>query len=494
MRAAAAASRWPTRRSPLFKGRLITCDTRQARWKTHEFFRLDPCLDCGNWRHRPRPVVLKRHERLRSDESGSRSVRLRETFARLQHHVDPLTGILHDLRPFYSDKSGLLHVYVARHAYPPGTAILSAPPEDLFWRSWGKGTTPLQAKTSALCEALERYSGIFRGSEPRKRGSYRALRDRAIHPNALLNFSELQYRRRHTWNRREARHNWVPQPFDADRSVDWSPAWSLTEKTFKYVPTAYCYYGYPISKQHDFCRPDSNGNAAGSNLEEAILQGFLELIERDCVAIWWYNRLPRPAIDLDSFGQPYFRKLVRHYRRRGRRLWVLDLTHDFGIPAVAALSRRRGPRPDYLFGFGAHLDAGVAILRALTEMNQFLSSVVRDPTRRPYSGATLDEAFLRPDETARPRSRSDFPRLAGGDLRDDLNTCVRLAQERGLETLVLDQTRPGTSVAVAKVLVPGLRQFWARFAPGRLYDVPVRMGWRQQAPREAELNPVHLYM
>jgi oxazoline/thiazoline synthase len=29
---------------------------------------------------------------------------------------------------------------------------------------------------------------------------------------------------------------------------------------------------------------------------------------------------------------------------------------------------------------------------------------------------------------------------------------------------------------VVKVVVPGLRSFWARFAPGRLYDVPVRLG------------------
>jgi thiazole/oxazole-forming peptide maturase SagD family component len=50
-----------------------------------------------------------------------------------------------------------------------------------------------------------------------------------------------------------------------------------------------CFFGYPAEPSHDFCRANSNGLAAGSNLEEAILHGYLELIERDSVAVWWYN-------------------------------------------------------------------------------------------------------------------------------------------------------------------------------------------------------------
>ena len=46
-----------------------------------------------------------------------------------------------------------------------------------------------------------------------------------------------------------------------------------------------------------------------------------------------------------------------------------------------------------------------------------------------------------------------------------------------MEMLVLDQTREEIGLPVVKVIVPGLRHFWARFAPGRLYDVPARLGW-----------------
>jgi ribosomal protein S12 methylthiotransferase accessory factor len=47
---------------------------------------------------------------------------------------------------------------------------------------------------------------------------------------------------------------------------------------------------------------------------------------------------------------------------------------------------------------------------------------------------------------------------------------------------------------VVKVVVPGLRHFWARYAPGRLYDVPVEMGWLKEPLREEELNPIPIFI
>jgi len=44
------------------------------------------------------------------------------------------------------------------------------------------------------------------------------------------------------------------------------------------------------------------------------------------------------------------------------------------------------------------------------------------------------------------------------------------------------------------VIVPGLRHFWARFAPGRLYDVPVQLGWLPQPLAEEELNPIPMFL
>ena len=75
------------------------------------------------------------------------------------------------------------------------------------------------------------------------------------------------------------------------------------------------------------------------------------------------------------------------------------------------------------------------------------------------------------------------------DTRQDVEVCRALVEARGMELLVLDQTRPDIGMPVARVVVPGMRHFWARFAPGRLYDVPVAMGRRQHPLAEADLNP-----
>ena len=59
---------------------------------------------------------------------------------------------------------------------------------------------------------------------------------------------------------------------------------------------------------------------------------------------------------------------------------------------------------------------------------------------------------------------------------------------------MLDQTRPDIGMPVARTIVPGLRHFWARFAPGRLYDVPVKMGWREAPTAEKDLNPIWVFI
>lgn len=71
---------------------------------------------------------------------------------------------------------------------------------------------------------------------------------------------------------------------------------------------------------------------------------------------------------------------------------------------------------------------------------------------------------------------------------------LELVERLGLEMLVLDQTRPEIGLPVVKVIVPGLRHFWARFAPGRLYDSPVRLGWLERPLAEKDVNPIPMFL
>jgi len=56
----------------------------------------------------------------------------------------------------------------------------------------------------------------------------------------------------------------------------------------------------------------------------------MELVERDSVALWWYNRLRRPEVDLASFGDPFLTDVREWYEARGRCLYLLDITSDSG--------------------------------------------------------------------------------------------------------------------------------------------------------------------
>ena len=243
-------------------------------------------------------------------------------------------------------------------------------------------------------------------------------------------------------------------------------------------------------------------------MEEAILQGFLELVERDSVALWWYNRVRRPGIDLDSFHEPYLDQLRTFLSEHQRNLWALDVTSDLGVPTVVAVSRRTdGGAEQILFGLGAHLDARVALMRAVTELNQMLGPVLKVPADDPGAGhltdkqtlqwlrsATMDnQPYLEPLDGPL-RGAADFPVCGSDNLLDDVLFCQTLAERLGSELLVLDQTRAEIGLPVAKVIVPGMRHFWARFAPGRLYDVPVKMGWLPRPCAEEDLNPMPMFL
>ena len=478
----------------------------------HRVMRRPQCATCGDEElYRPgRPAVPVRlspsPKRIRNS-GGARSVAPEETLARYRHLVSPVSGVVTWVKRTSEESDPWLHVYWAGSNPALRTRTLSSLTRSLRSKSAGKGETRAQSEASALGEALERYSGAFHGDEIRVRKRYcdfrRAGSVEAIHPNDVQLFSDRQLDGWEQLNARGHPYNVVPPRFDPERETEWSPVWSFTRGRHRYLPTSML-YGKP-SEERETWEPiaDSNGCAAGNTLEEAILQGFLELVERDAFAIWWYNRLPVPGVDLHSFGDEYLASAPDYYRRRGREMWVLDVTSDLGIPVFVAVSRRSGRGAEtILYGAGAHPDPQVAVLRAVCELNQCLSWIqaverggagrdLMDPlSLRWWAEATVKEnPYLAPAPGTARCVRDDFPVPDTTDAREDVERCQALVEARGMEFLVLDQTRPDIGMPVVRVIVPGMRHFWERFAPGRLFDVPVAMGRRASPLSESELNP-----
>jgi len=493
------------------KGKVLSLDTRSWASRTHDLVVNPACPVCGVPRKcASGPVRLVRRKVTFAEDGGHRTVSPEATLKKYEHLISPITGVVKILqRVTGEDADGIAHVYIAGRNAAVRLLRLQDLKKGLRNASSGKGASETQARASALCEALERYCGEANGAEIRISGSLRDMRTKwgedVIHPNTVMQFSDRQYAERTAWNARGSVFNRVPEPFDEKARVDWTPVWSLTQERHKYLPTQLVYFSARAAGDCDtyYCIGCSNGNASGNTLEEAVLQGFFELVERDAVALWWYNRLQRPGVDIAAFNEPWFTDLVAYYDKMGRDVWALDITSDLGIPTFAAFSalRAEGNEERILFGLGCHLDVRIALQRALAEMNQCLyvaqnvgkSDVMSQEVVSWMTTATrANQPYILPDGTL-PRTRADYPVQHSDDLFEDIVHCRRLVEERGMEMLVLDQTRPDIGMPVVKVIVPGLRHFWARYAPGRLYDVPVAMGWLDRPLAEEELNPIPIF-
>lgn len=486
------------------RGALVALDTRTLQTSSHPLPWRPQCPACGDpglvglsqWRPpalEPSPVT--------SSEGGYRAASAEEALTALSPLVSDVTGVVSRLtRTTRAIDEAVFHSYATDHNFGHLGAGLPSLRVGLRLFSGGKGRTDASARASALGESIERYAGVFQGDEARLRARGSDLDGPALSPRELMQHSARQERERARWNASGSLTTWVPEPFDPALEIDWSPAWSLVDGRVSYVPTAWAYYVYPFGDRPPFAAADSNGCAAGLTLTEAVLQGFLELAERDAVALWWYNLALRPGVDLDAVADPWIQSARAHLSRVGRSLWVLDLSHDLGIPTFVALSRSEvGPRDAVVLGFGAHLDPLVALSRAVAEHVQMLPVA----TELPLDGDDVasrwlrelrldDEPWLRPGPM--PLTVIEPLDAPPVDLRDAVAACVERVRALGLDLLVMDQSRPDLPLRVARVIVPGLRHFWARFAPGRLYEVPVALGWRDRPLSEGELNPWPMFL
>ncbi|MFD0023817.1 TOMM precursor leader peptide-binding protein [Streptomyces sp. NPDC058382] len=492
---------------------LRTVDGLTLDGELHPVTRRPQCAECGVpgmaaaqvWA----PVVLRSRLKTHTTGGGHRTLGLDQFMERYGHLIDPVTGLVREIR---RDPRGpeFFNSFCAGTNPAAGAGGLGAIRTGLRSTCGGKGATELQARVGALAEALERHSGQFEGGEAVVRGSYAALSGEAVHPDTVQLYDVAQYGDRDRWNAAHGPFQHICDPFDENAETDWTPVWSVTEGRRKLLPTALLYYGVPQVSGHVSCLATSNGTAAGGTLEDAVLQGLLELVERDALALWWYNRTRQPAVDLDAFDDPWIAEMTRVHASLNRQVWVLDLTTDLGIPVMAALSRRTdraaGQAQDIMLGFGAHFDPEIALRRALTELNQMMPHVVdtdggvsRSLTEDPDVAEWLRTAsvaahpYLLPSD-ALPTGPGTYPLTPRDDLYEDIRAAVEILRSKGMELLVLDQTRPDVALPVVKVVVPGLRPHWARFAPGRLFDVPVELGRLEVPTAYGDLNPVPLFL
>lgn len=489
---------------------ICTLDTTDLRTGTHLVSRRPQCPDCGDAAlvstQVHRPLTIESRPKSTVAGGGHRALPPDEMLNRYRHLISPVTGIVDAIRRDDRLPQGLNSYVSGRNLALRGRSLAEVR-GGLRSVSGGKGVNATEAQVGALCEAVERYCATRQGDEPVVWDTFKNLGSRAIHPNDCQLYSAEQFRNRERWNAGHSTAHHVCEPFDENRPVEWTPVWSLTAGVHRLLPTSMLYFDPDLKTSSGGPWADSNGNAAGSSIEDATVQGFLELVERDAASMWWYNRTRHPAVDLDAFEEPWVKEMRAAYARMHRELWVLDITSDFDIPVMVAISRRIDkPTEDIAFGFGAHFDPSIAFRRAVTELTQLLPLAAQATREGGYAtsdpellswwtkSTVANQPYLRPDPATPARTPRDFDYTPRSDLREDVEACKALVLAHGMELFVLDQTRPDVALPVVKVIVPGMRHFRARLAPGRLFDVPVTQG-HLNAPRlYGELNPIPLFV
>ena len=347
----------------------------------------------------------------------------------------------------------------------------------------GKGLTPIDAKTSAVMEAIERFSAGL-----------------PMRPAVIASYEELVREGRACLSPR-ATNSVLSRHYRDDAPISWVEAHDLLADESVLVPQDCAVYS-PVSHEPPcFEVSTTNGLASGNNLEEAVCHALTELIERDSMtnAELVSNRLcqlleqgvlvePQPE-ELTGFLKelhphvdpttlpPVALELVGKFTAAGLDLRIVHITSDLGIPSfLAATSEEIGPTTSKGHGgFGTHPDASVAVVRAITECAQSRAvdiQAMREDIRLPDEQVTKYQKHVQRSSTIdqgawawRPMKRmvdfADIDTYPSADVMDDVKLILGRLRERGVcRVLSIDLSPPGIPVKVVRVMVPELES-WA---------------------------------
>ncbi len=398
--------------------------------------------------------------RVRYSGNGLRSVPLEETLSNIESFfLGSGMEVQFQMLRRASDRSTLA---ILEYLAPGGTE------EDE--RYFGKGATEGQVLASACLEFVERQCAKLRNEDILVEATFADIGSKARDPR--------------TFNLDPAKG------YDSEKAIDWIWGHSLTRAEPVMVPANLVFCPYEADRGDKFIAwTDSNGLASGNCLEEAVLHGLLEVVERDAVVICEYNKMDLPGLSLEDADKDAGRMMGR-LASSGYRCVFKDATTDIPIPVVSAFLQHVEEPGKCTVAFGCHLDPGLALMRSLTEAVQLLPPVVNHEEWIRSGSPRRFEA--EPEKSVRLK---DLGNLTVGDLGQAIETCVKILSADGSEVIVVDLSLPDIPFPTVRVLVTGLQPLIHNGdmrLSRRFFEVPVKLGHRSQAadPAGVEIWPI----
>jgi ribosomal protein S12 methylthiotransferase accessory factor len=426
-----------------------------------------------------------------------------EALPRLRTFVSPLTGIVRGIDETLAAPDEHRLVSVACEV-GDGRPTVGGPVEQ---HAASEQITREAAEAATIGEALERYSAAFVPPDRIVVASADELPG-AVDPERFALFHDTQL----------ADPAFPFRPFRRETVVGWVEGFSLPDGAPAYVPAQLVFlaWGRRTQREEPIAYATSSGLACGATLEEALLAGLLEQVERDAVMLAWYGRLSLPVLDW-SRDPELVRLDTRYFAPTGRRYSAIDLSVFFGIPTVLGVVHG-APGALGALGVGAASAPTVAVAwrKALAEAFTVQRWVRDHSLEHPedidqpaaeiegFDGHTM--FYAHPERVARAafldgspvrRDIRDVPPLAGGNVLQRIEAVCGRLDERGVSAYAVDVTSPdvrGAGFHVARVTAPELCQLHvverARFLGGtRLYTAAYEAGLVPRPLTAADLNP-----
>ena len=320
----------------------------------------------------------------------------------------------------------------------------------------GKGITKDHAKASAMMEGFERYSAEKQDSDEVIVANLNEISEKGdyIDPVSLN----------------------LPKDFKKESLEAMQIEWSLSKDIISgenfYIPTNAVFHPYNHDNQvQSLFKSNTNGLASGNVLEEAILHGMLEVIERDAWSIFELTHKNYAQIDLDSIESETVNDVLEKFESEGIKIKLMDFTADVKIPTIAASADDTVTKDAGLLtlGMGSHLDPEVAILRALTEVAQSRATQIngaREDTVRAdfareagYERMKRINKFYFRDEEEKIKL-SDIENKSTSSITKDIEIVKNELMANDIEKILyVDLTRPELDVSVVRVIIPEMELF-----------------------------------
>lgn len=387
------------------------------------------------------------------------------------------------LSNIFSDKFGIVNAMLERHELDKYNLhmyqCLSANTKKLFdisrdVSSGGLGVNEDKntAMTSCLAEALERYCMSYIPKSEIISCTKDEINKKYVFSD-FSTYSDEQY----------IKFNDFLNP---NRDViEWTKIYSIKDKKkYKYWPASLIYLPFDINKV--VAETTSTGMAAGFSIDECIMSGLMELIERDSLMINFMQRLNPPEIDINTiFGKN--KKFIDNIRE-DYNIKIYKLYSDFNVPVyLSIIYRTDNKKKHYGIGACASLDSDYAINKSLKEclFTYFYSLNIMDVRQKnPDKIKTLYEHFLYYQDdnfdkllfnsklTKYKKEKISFDEVLINLKKNDINVYFK--------ELTTDDIKD-TGIKVVKVIAPSLidlnkSHIYPRLGANRFFDVPKKLG------------------